>query len=272
MNKDFRTNPTQLPSYKELSDILLHEAHRTIPKEKEHIHYVDFVTIMQLLDVYEISTRFFKDDIRFEDLQNADLFAEISLMFDSLVDGILLTKDDPAKQTLFNNLYDYLSESDELEQADLIFVFGAKKIFRIEKAVNLYKKGYAPKIVISGKCPFYQLDKFEVSEAETLEKYALKHGVPKEDIILEKESITVPDNVKRSLNLLEERSIPHKSIILVNSPFSQRRGWSHFSKMSKRGTKLIRSNTDTVSEQYSRDGWYQSEAGAKVIVKEFFGL
>ncbi|NOY35482.1 MAG: YdcF family protein [bacterium] len=192
-------------------------------------------------------------------------------MFNGLIGNILGAQDDQTKQKLFNDLYDYLSEEDTLEEADLIFVFGAKQTFRTEKAVDLYKKGYATKILVSGRSPSYENNN-AAPEAEMFASFAIEHGVPKEDIIIEKESITMPDNVKRSLNLLETENIPHGSIILVNSAFSQRRGWVHFSKLSNVGTKLIRANVDKVSDMFSRDGWYKNETGTKVIVKEFFGL
>jgi len=267
-----RTKPTQLPSFQELLDLFTNEAPRRVPKEKEHVHYVDFTTFLALLRSYDLPISVFDNDIRFEDLKNAKLFHEVSSMFDNLVDNILRTQDDPVRQTLFNNLYDYLSESDTIEQADLIFVFGSKSTLRTEKAIKLYKAGYATRILISGKSPFYERDKIKFSEAEILARYALRHGIPKDALFMEKESITIPDNVKRSLNLLEQDSIPHQTIILVNSPFSQRRGWAHFSKMSEEGTKLIRINTDTTSKQFSREEWYKNEEGVKVIMKEFFGL
>ncbi len=221
-----RTSPTQLPSYTELCQILASEALRPIPTEREHIHYSDFTTIIdiELLKSYNLPTQFFEKDIQFEVLQDESLFAEVSSMFDNLVGHILSSQDDPSHQILFNNVYNYLSETDVPEQADLIFVFGSKATFRTQKAVKLYQDGLAPKILISGKGPFYQQDTTATTEAEILNQFAIQQGVPSESIILEKESITVPDNVKRSLNLVEKMNIPHKSIILVNSPFSQRRG------------------------------------------------
>ena len=270
--QEIRTNSAQLPSYQELCDILAHEAPHQIPQEKKQTHYGDFATMRALLNSYGLSTKFFNQDIRFENLKEEALFEEVLILFSELTKNILRTRDNLAQQTLLNSLYDYLSKTDKLEQADIIFVFGSKAPFRIEKAIQLYKEGYAPKILISGKGPFYERDKREKSEAEILAEYALGKGVPREALILEKESITVPDNVKRSLNLLEREAIPHSRIILVNSPFSQRRGWAHWNKMSKEGTRLFRSNTDTVSKQYSRDGWYRDKIGAWVIVKEFFGL
>ncbi|OYV83504.1 MAG: hypothetical protein B7X04_03910 [Parcubacteria group bacterium 21-54-25] len=266
-----RTSPTQLPTYKELQKILASETTREIPHDKEGVHYADFSTIIELLESFNLPTEFFIKDFKFEDFDDDKLFNKTVAMFNDLIDGILNSQDDTAKQELLNNLYDYLSEQDESEQADLIFVFGAKQTFRIEKAVDLYKKGYAPKILVSGRSPSYENEN-TTSEAEIFAQFAIKHGVPQDNIIVEKESITVPDNVKRSLNLLERESIKHDSIILVNSAFSQRRGWAHFNKMSEVGTKLIRANVDKISDTFSRDAWYKNETGTKVIMKEFFGL
>lgn len=267
-----RTNSTQLPTFKELCDILAYEASRPIPEGKKDIHYVDFSTAKALIQSYGLSTEFLDNNIRIEDLKDGKVFEKISELFSGLVENILCTQNEPARQELFNNIYDYLSQSDEPEQADIIFVFGSKMLTRTEKAVQLYKEGFAPKIVLSGRGPFYELDKHEKPEAEILAGYALDKGVPKTALILEKESITIPDNVKRSLNLLERDGVPHKRIILVNSPFSQRRGWAHFSKMGESGTKLIRVNADSTLERYSRNGWYHDETGVKLVAKELFGL
>ncbi len=266
-----RTNPTQLPTYEELKKILASETTRKIPLEKESVHFADFSTIIEMLKSFNLPIEFFTRDFKFEDFDNNKLFSETVVMFNCLIDDILNAQGDPSKQKLFDDLYDYLSEQDTPEKADLIFVFGAKQTFRIEKAIDLYKNGYASKILVSGRSPSYENEN-AVSEAQLFAQFAIEHGVSKEDIIMEKESITIPDNVKRSLNLLERENIKHDSIILVNSTFSQRRGWAHFSKMSKVGTKLIRVNVDKVSGMFSKGGWYKNETGVKVIVKEFFGL
>jgi len=204
-----RTSPTQLPNYKELQKILASEATRNIPHKKESVHYADFSTIIALLKSFNLSSEFFTRDFKFEDFDSGALFNEVVAVLNNAIDNILTTQNDSAKQKYFNDLYDYLSEEDLLEKADLIFVFGAKQMFRIEKAVDLYKEGYAGKILVSGRSPSYENNN-AMSEAEIFENFAIKHGVPKKDIITEKESITMPDNVKRSLNLLERKNIPHK--------------------------------------------------------------
>ncbi len=268
-----RTQPIRLPDYDQLRAILRHEGPREVPLAKKHDHYADFSVIRALLVEYGLATDFFDLDLEFSDFRDESLYREVVSVFDNLVGGILQTQDDEQQQGLFNDLYDYLSESDNVQGADIIFVFGSKSTFRIEKAVKLYQAGYGSRILISGKGPFgEQKDGKTRPEAQKLAEFAFECGVPREALILEPESITVPDNVKRSLNMLEHLSVPCRSFILVNSPFSQRRGWAHFCKLSPENTKLIRSNVDTVSEPYSRSGWYRNEIGVKTVVKEFFGL
>lgn len=265
-----RTSAVQLPSYEELLAILEKEGKRDIASDKEDLHYADFSSIINLLNSFNLPTSFFTEAITFEDWKDVQMFESSVLIFNTLAQAIYSNKDS-SKVELLNNLYDYLSEQDTLEKADLLFVFGAKSIFRIEKAIDLFNQGYASKIVISGHGPFYE-GEAQLPEANRLAQFAAEHGITMENIIVENESITVPDNVKRSLNLLEKLGRAHGKIILINSPFSQRRGWAHFQKFSPVGTEFIRINTNKVSPQFSRDGWYKDIDGIKTILKEFFGL
>ena len=265
-----RTHFTELPTYKELCDIFASEDRRVIPKSKESAHYGEFSTMIRLLEFYNLPTTFFSRQLSFKDLDNQSLYLETVTVFNNVVKNVLLSKDNLEVQRLGNNIYDYLSEEDMPEKSDLLFVYGSKTTIRIEKAIELYKSGFAPKIVISGKSPFYEKDVI-FSESEKLADFAIKNGVPSQDIILEKEATSIPDNVKRTLNLLQKYSIKHDSIILINSPFAQRRGYAHFSKMCREKTKLFRVNS-SVSSIFSRNEWYRNEVGVKTILKEFFSM
>ncbi len=265
-----RTSATQLPSYEELLAILEKEGKRDVPLDKKDLHYANFSSIINLLNSFNLPASFFTESIKFEEWKDTELFDGTISVFDNLAQAIF-SNEDSSKIELFNNLYDYLSEQDTLEKADLLFVFGAKSTFRIEKAIDLFNQGYAPKILISGHGPFYE-GEAQLPEADRLAQFAVERGVAMENIFVENESITIPDNVKRSLNLLEKLGQAHGKIILVNSPFSQRRGWAHFQKFRSPETKFVRINTDKVSSQFSREGWYKDMDGIKVVLKEFFGL
>ncbi len=266
-----RTSNIQLPSYAELQNILRYESKRDVDIAKQGTTYATFETIIKLLKFFDLPTEFF-EDFKFEDLKDVTTYTAVVEMYNALASKVLENQNNPDLILLLDQVYDYVSEIDELQKADILFVFGSKTTVRTETAIRLYQEGYAPKIMISGRCPFYEIDKGEKSEAEILGEFALQQGVPKEDLILEKTSITMPDNVKASLNLLEHMNVPHQKIILVNSPYCQRRGYAHFNKFSSAGTELIRINTDKIAEKFSKSGWYKDENGLKTTLKEFFGL
>ena len=224
-----RANFTQLPDPKELQDILAIEARRKLPVGKKKAHYPDFLLIMELSDRFNLPFDIFSKDYNPKTLERYDVVEDGEKLIEQLKDRILSSKPSTENTELFSKIYDYLSKQDKLEKSDLIFVFGSKTLARIERAIELYKNNFSNLIIISGGNPIYEQDK-KVSEAERYKLVALEKGVPEKDIITESKSITIPDNVRSSLNLLDEKGIKFNSMILVNSPYVQRRGWCHFKK------------------------------------------
>lgn len=115
------------------------------------------------------------------------------------------------------------AEIDEIKQADVILVLGAKAyrnhsynaclVARVQHAVNLYKDKYAPKLLFSGGTDFED----GANEAQTMEKIASSLGVPSKDILLEPNSTSTYENLLFSKKILQNKNF--KSIILVTEPF-----------------------------------------------------
>lgn len=111
---------------------------------------------------------------------------------------------------------------DDAQPADAIVVLGAA-VFeggepspvlaaRMAHAVQLYRRGLAPRIVVSGGvggCP--------PSEAEVMARIAVAAGVPADALVLESQSHTTQQSVRLTTGLLEKSSV--QSIIVVSSPF-----------------------------------------------------
>jgi len=265
--KDF----TKLPSTEELKDILAIEAQRDLLPEKEDKHYPDFTSMIELLDRFNLRYDIFSKDYDPETLEKYDIAEEGKKLIEQLKEKILSLKKVLEKdRKLFNAAYDYLSKEDKIEKADLIFVFGSKTPLRILRAVDLYKSGFSDLLIISGGNPFYEKEN-KISEAKRYKGIALEAGISEEDIITEDKSITIPDNVRSSLNLLDKKGVSYKSIILINSPYVQRRGWAHFKKYLPESVKLIRVNSET-ADKYQRDNWYKNSEGISVIANEFIKM
>lgn len=263
-----RTKFTQLPEGQELQNILSKEAKRPVPKEKQNKHYPDFSSAIQLLRKYSLSPDIFTQEWTSRD--SSIILKQSKILISKLTETILNSRQSKASReniSLFDKVYDYLAQEDPLEKADLIFVFGAKTLFRVEKGVELYQKKLANLLMLSGGHPSYKSNPI-VSEAEIYKEFALEKGIPDSNIITEDKSITMPDNVKRSLNLLDEKAIHPHNIILVNSPYNQRRGWAHFKKYTPKGVKLIRVNCKT-GPKYSKENWYKNEDGIRAVINSF---
>ncbi len=262
-----RNNFSQLPNAKELQSILEAEIKRDIPKGKGNVHYIDFSPLIRLAEYFAIDTGILTTVYTSTDVYEKDLFAEGKVLTERLKEKLLEKELSPEALRLCEGVYDYLAEEDAQEKADLIFVFGAKTPLRIEKAIALYKENISEKILVSGRSPHYA-DEKAVTEAETYARIARESGVPSEAILVEDESTTLPDNVRGSLNMLDRNKFFYTSIILVNSPYTQRRGWAHFKKYTPDTVFLIRINAETGNE-YRRDTWYKNQKGIDAILSEY---
>jgi uncharacterized SAM-binding protein YcdF (DUF218 family) len=81
---------------------------------------------------------------------------------------------------------------------------------RIKKGIELYKSNTAGKIICTGSAV-----KNEYIEAEIMYKELIKAGIPKEDIICEKESKGTWDNIKYVKKIMEENKM-ETGIIVTN--------------------------------------------------------
>lgn len=173
-------------------------------------------------------------------------------------------------QSDYSALFDALCIDDIPQPADAIFVFGSPSDARIKKAVELYKDGYVEKIVVSGRGPFYADDTVAV-EARRMATYAREAGVPEQYLIVEPDSITLPDNVKRTIDLMERISFRPKSIIAVATTYIQQRAAMEWYKFSpwKVSVKMVSASADDIPAHMQRTGWSMTERGVNILLNEY---
>lgn len=146
----------------------------------------------------------------------------------------------------------YLSPQDSPEKVDaIVVVSGGNNDARIAKGVQLYKEGWAPVLMYSGAAA-----QGSVSNAEAMKNISIKMGVPKKDIIIEEESKTTIENARFSAKMIREKN--YKSIILVTSPYHQRRTYELFKKELP-AVKIL--NQSALDENWRKKGWWQNNVG-----------
>ena len=86
---------------------------------------------------------------------------------------------------LIKVLWDYMHMNHTLEKADAILVLGCSDMSVVDVGVDVYKKGYADKIIFSGGLGKDTSKMWDEPEANKFAKKAQEQGIPANKIIIE---------------------------------------------------------------------------------------
>ena len=115
----------------------------------------------------------------------------------------------------FNYAYDFLCLDTGPRQGEAIVVLGGESIGRMQQALELYRAGAAPLVIVSG-------DGVE----NQIQKGLLRGGVPAEAIELEPKSRNTKENAEFTVRLFERHKV--RRAIIVTSWFHSRRAMNCF--------------------------------------------
>jgi uncharacterized SAM-binding protein YcdF (DUF218 family) len=154
----------------------------------------------------------------------------------------------------------YLSPQDKLVKADAIVVIsGGETDLRVKEGVKLFQEDWAPLIIMSGAAR----DAGE-SNAEAMKRLAVKLGIPTDKVLVEKESRNTFDNAKFTRDILTNNNV--KSIILVTSPYHQRRASLTFNRYLGDSVKII--NHSAADSAWRKNGWWNNNWARKITLSE----
>jgi len=117
-----------------------------------------------------------------------------------------------------------------LELADLLFVLGSHDLRVAEHAADLFHRGLAPRVVLSGGFGVRKASPWAKSEAEMFAEAMRQRGVPESVLLLERRSTNTGENVKFTRELLAERGLTVQSVIAVQKPYMERRTFATICK------------------------------------------
>ena len=106
----------------------------------------------------------------------------------------------------------------------IVAISGGDTKARTNQAIDLYKNGWADKLIFSGAAE----DKTGPSNAAVMERIAIAAGVPKSAIKIDENSETTKQNAENSETIFSENGI--KKVILVTSGYHQRRASLEFNQ------------------------------------------
>lgn len=157
------------------------------------------------------------------------------------------------------------------KKADVIVVFGGgvgetgnpgkSTIERARYAAELYKKGYADKVIFSSGYTY------AYNDAENMKLFAISAGVDEGSIILEQKANSAYENTLFTKEILDKNG--WDEILLISSPYNMRRLELVFNKLTS-GIKVIYTPVKH-SQFYDRSNGVKLEQ-IKAIAHEYFGM
>lgn len=152
----------------------------------------------------------------------------------------------------------------ECSKADAIVVIsGGNTSTRTDEAIRLYKAGWADTLIVSGAAA----DTSGPSNADVMKTQALKAGVDEKDIVVESSAQTTKQNAERTKALLVQAGgSAVKRVILVTSPYHQRRASLEFSTLAGDGITIV--NRPTPNDPDWSGFWWLTPRGWWLVVGE----
>jgi uncharacterized SAM-binding protein YcdF (DUF218 family) len=133
----------------------------------------------------------------------------------------------------------------------IVAISGGNTSVRAAEAIKLYKEGWADTLIFSGAAA----DTSGPSNAEVMRSQAMAAGVPGRSIEVESHSQTTKQNAERTKELLiKVGGGGTKRVILVTSPYHQRRASLEFRALAGNGITIVNHPTPD-DPDWSRVWW-----------------
>jgi DUF218 domain len=174
-------------------------------------------------------------------------------------------KRDPAFFETRDAITRFLFLEDEPAPVDLCFVLGSPTPSSMLPAVDLYRRGLTPKILISGRGPVPQHE----PECEVYKAYATERGVPEHAILLERSASNTLENFVFAKAVIEQEIGWHnlKRVAIAAKPFHMRRALmtARMHWPAHLGYLMLPS---THPDDLPAETWWQSEHGRRYVLSE----
>lgn len=175
------------------------------------------------------------------------------------------------------NVEEFVFAESQPEKADIIFVPGNGFPDMAEKAASLYREGYAPYILPSGRYSI-TLGKFAGAQSkkeiyggdyetewEFLKNVLLKNGVPEEAILREDQATFTYENAIFSRQVTDLHKIHVKKAILCCKTYHARRSLMYYQLLYPETVIMV---CPACPDGITRENWRETETGVEAVTGE----
>jgi uncharacterized SAM-binding protein YcdF (DUF218 family) len=161
---------------------------------------------------------------------------------------------DTRTRALVETIWRYHHMGHTLEKGDAIVVLCSHDTIVAETGARLYLEGWAPLLIFSGGFGAITRRLWTEPEADRFARIAVAMGVPHEDILIENRSTNTGENVRFTRDLLAERGVAPRRMILVQKPYMERRAYATFRRVWPEMPIVVTSPTLSLDEYLERAG------------------
>jgi uncharacterized SAM-binding protein YcdF (DUF218 family) len=129
---------------------------------------------------------------------------------------------------LADTIWNYHLMKHQIAKADVILVLCSHDERVAERGAQLFLERWAPLIIFSGGQGAITKKLWDEPEAERFARIAMSLNVPRESILIEKNSSNTGENIQFTKKLLAERGIDPQKFIVVQKPYMERRSYATF--------------------------------------------
>lgn len=165
----------------------------------------------------------------------------------------------------------FLMKTDPISNADLIYVFAGGTIERPGYAAELYKKGFAPRVVVAGVLIDFNLVAMGryFNDGSINRRVAVMHGVPGPAIVQIWDGTSTYEEVVALKKFMTEHKL--KKAILVTSAFHSRRARMCVRRVFKDSDMKLMI-TAPPDPYHSLDNWWKTENDMIAVFTEYVKL
>lgn len=167
-----------------------------------------------------------------------------------------------------NEITDYIFLDDKNPNGDIALVFGTWNARKesVERAAELYKNGFVPKVIVSGGVNPIN----GVVEGDLMARELEKLGVSSTDILTENKSTNTLENVVFSMAVIDqELGLQNiNTITAVVKNYHARRALMTLRKHIPKNIQLKPAAYTATHYPFTKENWYNTENGNKKVMEE----
>ncbi|WP_160679864.1 YdcF family protein [Clostridium sp. C8-1-8] len=165
----------------------------------------------------------------------------------------------------FDCISEFIFAESEIKKSDVILIPGASQHQLMERAVELYKSGFAKYILPSGG-PNFKLPNNK-SEWDYLKAIGINLGIPENSILKEDKAQNTFENAKFSWNVLQSLDMQIESVILVCKAYHARRALLTYKSVFPSSVNFYISPIID-KRGISKDNWFLNEDSIRIVMNE----